>query len=143
MISKCRSTYSHLLLTFIVSYAIPSWFSCCSGIWYMVYVSSSLSCMYYPLQVLIDQLVWCPIFSAALFCYTGVAGGLSPREIFAILKQNGPKVILSSWLVWPAAHAINFRIIPSTHRLLYVNAIQLFFNTILSVLANPILRLRL
>ena len=87
-------------------------------------------------QVTVDQLVWCPLFTVALFTITGITAGFSPREIFAIFKISGPQAILSSWLIWPAAHAINFRVIPGRQRLLYINIIQLFFNAILSALAN-------
>jgi protein Mpv17 len=86
----------------------------------------------------VDQLLWCPLFTAALFCFTGITAGFSPREIFAIFKISGPQVILSSWLIWPAAHAVNFRVIPGRQRLLYINVIQLFFNSILSALANNV-----
>lgn len=96
-------------------------------------------CSFYALsQVTIDQLVWCPIFTMALFCFTGITAGFSPREIFTNFKISGPQVIFSSWLIWPAAHAVNFRVIPGRQRLLYINIIQLFFNSILSALANNI-----
>ncbi len=87
-------------------------------------------------QVALDQLIWSPLFSIALFCFTGVTAGLSPRAIFNTLKRSGFGVILTSWLIWPAAHALNFRFVPAKHRLLYINMVQLIFNTILSFLVN-------
>ena len=73
---------------------------------------------------------------AILICFKGITSGLSPLEMVILLKISGPQVIFSSWLIWPAAHAINFRVIPTNQRLSYINAIQLFFNTILSALVN-------
>ena len=32
--------------------------------------------------------------------------------------------VTGSWKVWPLAHAINFRFIPSSQRVLYINTIQ-------------------
>ena len=87
-------------------------------------------------QVIVDQAFWSPMFSFSLFCFTGVTAGFSPREIFGLLKRNGLFVLLSSWLIWPAAHAINFGVIPAKHRLLYINTVQVLFNTILSFLVN-------
>jgi protein Mpv17 len=42
----------------------------------------------------------------------------------------------ASWKVWPVAHAINFRFIPTEQRLLYINSIQICYNVFLSVLGS-------
>ena len=44
--------------------------------------------------------------------------------------------VTGSWTVWPLAHAINFRIIPSSQRVLYINTIQIGYNCFLSLIAN-------
>jgi protein Mpv17 len=42
--------------------------------------------------------------------------------------------LLPLWLLsnvlWPAAHAINFRYVPTEQRVLFVNAVSLIWNTI-------------
>jgi protein Mpv17 len=45
-------------------------------------------------------------------------------------------VVISSWMIWPAAHAVNFEVIPAKQRLLYINVVQVLFNTILSFILN-------
>ena len=47
-----------------------------------------------------------------------------------ILKVKG------SWTVWPVAHAVNFRFIPTSQRLLYINTIQIFYNCFLSIISQ-------
>ena len=42
----------------------------------------------------------------------------------------------SSWTVWPIAHAINFKFIPNSQRVLYINTIQIFYNCFLSIIGS-------
>lgn len=44
--------------------------------------------------------------------------------------------VTGSWKVWPLAHAINFRFIPSSQRVLYINSIQVGYNCFLSIISN-------
>ena len=44
--------------------------------------------------------------------------------------------VFGSWKVWPLAHAINFKFIPSSQRVLYINTIQIGYNCFLSLIAN-------
>ena len=44
--------------------------------------------------------------------------------------------VFGSWKVWPLAHAINFRFIPSSQRVLYINTIQIGYNCFLSLISN-------
>lgn len=44
--------------------------------------------------------------------------------------------VKGSWKVWPLAHAINFRFIPSSQRVLYINSIQIGYNCFLSIISS-------
>ena len=41
-----------------------------------------------------------------------------------------------SWKVWPLAHTINFRFVPSNQRVLYINSIQIGYNCFLSIIGS-------
>ncbi|CAM9570700.1 unnamed protein product [Chrysoparadoxa australica] len=87
-------------------------------------------------KVGIDQLLWNPIFGVMFFGYMGVCEGLKLDEITDRIKNNLWTSVRGSWTVWPIAHAINFRFIPTSQRLLYINTIQIFYNVFLSVIAQ-------
>jgi protein Mpv17 len=87
-------------------------------------------------KVLVDQVAWSPVSTLLLFCFTGVTAGLAPRDICRAVSRSGVGVLLSAWFIWPLAHALNFAVVPARHRLLYVNVVQIMFNTILSFLVN-------
>ena len=44
--------------------------------------------------------------------------------------------VTGSWKVWPLAHTINFRFVPSSQRVLYINSIQIGYNCFLSIISN-------
>lgn len=84
-------------------------------------------------KVFIDQIIWNPIFGCMFFGYNGVTTGLRGAAIVDNIKNNLWASVKGSWTVWPVAHAINFRFIPTSQRLLYINSIQVGYNMFLSV----------
>jgi protein Mpv17 len=44
--------------------------------------------------------------------------------------------VTGSWKVWPLAHFFNFKYIPSSQRVLYINFIQIGYNCFLSIISN-------
>eukprot|EP00871_Galdieria_phlegrea_P002465 jgi/Galph1/3219/GphlegSOOS_G1938.1 len=87
-------------------------------------------------KVAIDQLLWAPIFAVIFFGFLGISEGQSFQQIKAKIRQDWKTALLASWKVWPLAHAINFRFIPSNQRLLYINGVQIFYNVFLSIIGN-------
>lgn len=87
-------------------------------------------------KVAIDQLIWNPIFGTMFFGYLGLAEGQDFNGIKARVEKDLWASVKGSWTVWPIAHAINFRFIPNSQRLLYINSVQIGYNMFLSFLAN-------
>lgn len=79
-------------------------------------------------KVAIDQTIWNPIFGCMFFTYLGLAEGKGPSEIVDKIKNDLQTAVMGSWAVWIPAHTINFRFIPSSQRLLYINSIQIGYN---------------
>lgn len=87
-------------------------------------------------KVGIDQLLWAPIFTVMFFTFIGALEGRSKDEIVNKVKRDTWTGVSGSWKVWPLVHVINFRFIPSSQRLLYINTIQIAYNVFLSMIAN-------
>jgi protein Mpv17 len=89
-------------------------------------------------KVLVDQLLWAPLLALLLFSYSGLLAGHSlPATVAAIKtsKSVWAYYAASSLLLWPAAHYVNFTAVPPNKRLLFINSVQVFFNTIVAGLA--------
>ncbi|CBN79193.1 conserved unknown protein [Ectocarpus siliculosus] len=87
-------------------------------------------------KVIIDQVFWAPIFTLIFFTWIGVTSGASPSEIVAKVKSDLVQGVVGSWTVWPLAHTINFKFVPTEQRLLYINSIQIFYNVFLSIIGS-------
>lgn len=88
------------------------------------------------MQVVIDQVFWAPIFTLIFFTWIGITSGNSPSEIVAKVKSDLIQGVVGSWTVWPLAHTINFKFVPTEQRLLYINSIQIFYNVFLSIIGS-------
>lgn len=57
--------------------------------------------------------------------------GTSPKEK---LDKTYWNALTSNWMVWPFVQAVNFKVVPLHHRVLFVNVISLGWNCYLSAL---------
>mmetsp|Transcript_8111 Transcript_8111/g.17483 ORF Transcript_8111/g.17483 Transcript_8111/m.17483 type:complete len:271 (-) Transcript_8111:156-968(-) len=87
-------------------------------------------------KVAIDQIAWAPIFTVGFFTFIGLLEGNSTDQIIDKIKADTWTGVTGSWRVWPIVHAINFRFIPTSQRLLYINSIQILYNVFLSFIGN-------
>jgi protein Mpv17 len=87
-------------------------------------------------KILIDQLLWCPIFMICYFSYLGICENDPIPVIVSKIQQDLFTAITTSWKIWPLAHAIQFRWVATKHRIIYINCIEVCFIMFLSFLAN-------
>ena len=87
------------------------------------------------LKVLIDQTMWAPLFMVMFFSYGCLFDG-TPELIAKKCKNDIFTAVKGSWFTWVPAHTINFALIPTEQRLLYINTVQIFFNIFMSVISN-------
>lgn len=83
----------------------------------------------------LDQIFMAPlgnvIFYASMCTMRGV-----PQETGAEIKEKLVPTVLSSYKLWPAAHLINFALIPSHMRVLYINIVSILWAGMLSTISN-------
>lgn len=74
-------------------------------------------------KMAIDQLAFTPVgtvvFYAAMKTMEGDAASLP-----STLQHKFLPTLMAGYALWPLAHVVNFRFIPSPYRVLYVNAVQ-------------------
>jgi protein Mpv17 len=82
-------------------------------------------------KVAIDQLIFAPLVTLVFYAYKCTAEG-RPREYFHELDQKLWPTIKAGWSLWPAAHSINFALVPTQHRILYANVVSIAGTFLLS-----------
>ena len=78
------------------------------------------------------QLTLFPVYVGAFFTYMGVLEGLSWRQCKEKLRSAAPATLLNGTVFWPIVNVFNFMYVPSSKRVLYVNACGLVWNAFLS-----------
>eukprot|EP00741_Cyanophora_paradoxa_P008994 tig00001424_g8707.t1 len=84
-------------------------------------------------KVAFDQVFWAPIFTSIFFGFMETINGRADNVIPTIEQKLWP-TLLANWKLWPAAHVINFKFIPSNQRVLYINVVSVGWNTFLSTM---------
>jgi len=87
-------------------------------------------------KVFIDQVLWNPCFGIMFFSYVALLEMKGFGYVVDKTRNELLTQVTGSWKVWPIAHAINFRFIPSSQRVLYINTIQIGYNCFLSMISN-------
>ena len=67
------------------------------------------------------------------FTYLGLAEGKSLDDIQKKIKNDLATAVMGSWTVWIPAHTVNFKFVPTSQRLLYINTIQARIETFLAL----------
>jgi protein Mpv17 len=86
-------------------------------------------------KVATDQLLFTPV-GVSLFYATLTTLEGRPQDIPEVINEKIVKTVLAGYMVWPAAHVVNFRFVPSDLRVLYINCVQMLWNTVLCQIAS-------
>ena len=57
---------------------------------------------------------------------------ISCRHLGAELRAKWLPTLKAGWMLWPAAHALNFALVPTQHRILYINVVSVAGTYVLS-----------
>jgi protein Mpv17 len=84
--------------------------------------------------MLVDQLIFCPIFTAVFFAYNGyLEGGCLDAVAYKFRNAYMP-TLLANYKLWPFVQLLNFYLIPLPFRAPFVNLVALGWSAYMSVL---------
>ena len=84
-------------------------------------------------KVGIDQTVWSIFWNSTYYVLLGALKFESPQVIAATVKGSWWDLLKAGWRLWPLVHLFTYGIIPVQHRLLFVDAVELVWVSILSM----------
>lgn len=82
-------------------------------------------------RVALDQGVFAPVFIGVFLSSMATMEGNSVKDK---LDKNYKTALTSNYMLWPFAQAVNFKVVPLEHRVLFVNVISIGWNCYLSYL---------
>ncbi|GMI30434.1 hypothetical protein TeGR_g14069 [Tetraparma gracilis] len=87
-------------------------------------------------RVLLDQGLFANLFIPTMFTSSKLLEGHSLETAVRDLKASYFDIYTSNLLLWPAAMAFNFSMVPPQFQVLFSNAVGLVWNSYLSFMAN-------
>lgn len=88
-------------------------------------------------QVLADQTVWSLYLNAVYSGLIGILAGRPLPEVWRDVQATSWPALRTSWRFWPFVHAVSFsHAIPLDLKLLWVDAVEVVWVTLLSKVAN-------
>eukprot|EP01026_Neomeris_dumetosa_P041461 TRINITY_DN3436_c0_g1_i2.p2 TRINITY_DN3436_c0_g1~~TRINITY_DN3436_c0_g1_i2.p2 ORF type:complete len:278 (+),score=18.53 TRINITY_DN3436_c0_g1_i2:60-836(+) len=86
------------------------------------------------LKTFLDQCLWAPMFCCVFFAFNNLCQG-DVDNISVDIQTKLLPTMLANYAIWPLAHIINFRYVPSQQRILYINCVQIVWSAFLSNMA--------
>lgn len=87
-------------------------------------------------KVVTDQAFFAPCFNASFIIGVGALEGNTASDIRDNVSQKWWPSMKANWMIWPAAQAINFGLVPKNWQILYVNGVGFVWNIILTKIAH-------
>lgn len=83
-------------------------------------------------KVVVDQTLFGPIWNNSYILLLGMMQLQKPSQIFHDMKRTTIPLIVSGLKLWPFVHCITYGLIPVENRLLWVDAVEILWVTILA-----------
>ncbi|GMH85834.1 hypothetical protein TrVE_jg1738 [Triparma verrucosa] len=83
----------------------------------------------------VDQLFWGPFWNNTYIVILGILSLSSPRKILSEVKQTTVPLVVSGLKLWPLAHLVTYGLCPVDWRLVWVDAVEILWVTILATTA--------
>jgi protein Mpv17 len=87
-------------------------------------------------KVILDQLIFGPIWNNSYILLLGMMQLHSPGRIWDDMRRTTLPLLLSGLRLWPFVHIITYGVMPVENRLLWVDAVEIVWVTILASTAS-------
>jgi protein Mpv17 len=87
-------------------------------------------------KILMDQTLYLSVKCSIYIAAVGLLQGDSYETVIETVKTRIGPICFTAWKFWPLVHCLTYSIIPSQHRILWVNCVDLVWNAILSTMSR-------
>lgn len=84
------------------------------------------------MKVAVDQTVWSVLWNSCYYVLLGLFKFESPAVIASTVRNSWWDLLKAGWRLWPFVHFFTYSVVPVQHRLLFVDAVELLWVSILS-----------
>lgn len=87
-------------------------------------------------KILMDQTVYLTVKCSIYIALVGLLQGDDVQTVKDTVKGRIVGVVTTAWRFWPLVHLVTYSVIPARHRMLWVNMVDLVWNSILAGLSQ-------
>ena len=106
--------------------------------YYYDFVASFLSSWPWPFKILLDQTLYLAFYNTVYFVLLGVLAGRSLTSVWSSYCSQFWALLTAGWKLWPAIGIITYNFIPTEHRVLFVDAVEIIYSAVLSWFSNDV-----
>ena len=106
--------------------------------YYYDFVASFLSSWPWPFKVLLDQTVYLAFYNTIYYVLLGMLAGRSLASVWSSYCSQFWALLMAGWKLWPAIGIITYNFVPTEHRVLFVDAVEVIYSAVLSWFVNDI-----
>jgi protein Mpv17 len=103
---------------------------------YYDFVTDCLDGWPIPAKIALDQTVYLGLYNTLYCVALGALGGRGWEDIVEEARTTFIPLITAGWKLWPLVGIVTYTLIPPEHRVLWIDAIEVFYSVILSTIAN-------
>lgn len=87
-------------------------------------------------KIVMDQTIYLTVKCSIYIMAVGLLAGEDFATVKTRVKERIGGIVTTAWRFWPLAHCITYSVIPSRHRILWINILDVFWNGILASMSN-------
>lgn len=87
-------------------------------------------------KILADQIIAAPFFAITFLIGMGILEDKRLSECWSEFIKKFPVVYMFDWVIWPPTQYVNFRYIPQSFRVFYVNVVTVIWDIFLSYIKH-------
>ena len=106
--------------------------------YYYDFVASALSSWPWPCKILLDQTIYLAFYNTIYYVLLGTLAGRSLASVWSSYCSQFWTLLTAGWKLWPAIGIITYNFIPTEHRVLFVDAVEIIYSALLSWLSNDV-----
>jgi len=103
---------------------------------FQAFVPSDWGLWVAPLKIALDQTLYAAAYNVVFYMGLGLFAFRNPLETWGEVQRVFWRLMKAGWKLWPLVHCFTYTVIPTTHKLLWVDTIEVAWVTFLSIVAN-------
>eukprot|EP00325_Prymnesiales_sp_UTEX-LB-985_P002750 CAMPEP_0174703182 /NCGR_PEP_ID=MMETSP1094-20130205/7219_1 /TAXON_ID=156173 /ORGANISM="Chrysochromulina brevifilum, Strain UTEX LB 985" /LENGTH=322 /DNA_ID=CAMNT_0015901065 /DNA_START=137 /DNA_END=1105 /DNA_ORIENTATION=+ len=87
-------------------------------------------------KIAIDQTLYLAFYNTVYYILLGLLTGRSLMDVARKYRSQFWPLLIAGWKLWPAVGLITYSFIPTEHRVLFVDTVELVYSAMLSTVSN-------